>query len=140
VASPPFPPTAGGSGLAGDPVGLVATATSIRPARAAVLPWRAPLGTVSRWRPLSSPPVPPDVLCPSELQHAGAGTVLLSACSDELFLLDRDGSPTWRRLPPPDAGAPDAGPGQALVTGDAVYYLVPGSGGAAPELLRLGLP
>ena len=140
VASPPFPPTAGGSGLAGDPVGLVATATSIRPARAAVLPWRAPLGTVSRWRPLSSPPVPPDVLCSSELQHAGAGTVLLSECSDALFLLDPDGSPTWRRLPPPEPGAPDAGPGQALVTDDAVYYLVPGTSGTAPSLLRLELP
>lgn len=138
--SPPFPPTVQGSGLAGDPAGLVATATSIRAARAAVLPWRAPLGTVARWRPLSSPPVPPDVVCPSRLESARTATVLISGCSDELFLLDRGATPTWRRLPKPDAGAPDAGPGQALVTDDAVYYLVPGTAATAPSLLRLELP
>jgi hypothetical protein len=129
-----------GAGLAGDPAGLVATATSIRPARAAVLPWRAPLGTIPRWQSLSSPPVPAGEVCPSELESAEAGTVLLSVCSDELFLLDRGASPTWRRLPEPDAGAPDAGPGQALVTDDALYYMVPGAAGTAPSLLRLDLP
>lgn len=126
---PPFDPGGGTSGLAADPAGLIATSTEFGAAAAAVLD--RPDGG---WRTLAAPPVRSDVVCPSELAHGGAGTVLLSRCSGELFLLDGD---AWRRLPPlPDAAA-GARPGaQAVVTGDAVYYL---AAGAEPSLLRLAL-
>jgi hypothetical protein len=139
LESPPFLPTVQGTGLAGDPVGLVATATGIDAARAAVLP--EPADSTAQWQPLSSPPVPPDELCPSDLEQGEAGTILLSVCSDELFLLDSGGDePTWRRLPSPDAGAPDAGPAQVLVADEAVYYLAPGTAATDASLLRLDLP
>ncbi|HEY8525619.1 MAG TPA: hypothetical protein VIL48_11675 [Acidimicrobiales bacterium] len=88
--------------------------------------------------------MPAGVRCPSDLLQGGAGTVLVSRCSGELFLLHGE---AWWRLPPlPDAATGPRAGTAALVTDDAVYYLAPPGRVAAgepapagPALLRLPL-
>jgi hypothetical protein len=142
LPNPPFAPPAGATGLAGVPGGLLATTTAFGEPGAASLPQASPSGAVGEWRTLPAPPVPSDVVCPSQLEHAGTATVLLSRCTGALFVLDADAG--WRRISPPeDASGRGVGPGtQILVTTDEIYYLAPSPTDGdedAPSLFSLEL-